>query len=81
MRELLPTSLTVSTSPQLNSLNISVRTFSTSVNNDPLSSVKNSANEALNEAKVNRLKSAKGCILPKPLLALCRIALFDDCKE
>jgi hypothetical protein len=54
---------------------------STPVNDNPLPSVENAADDALNEANVNRLKPTKFGVLPEPILALCCIALFDDCEE
>src|ERR1700733_11831923 len=54
---------------------------SASVNNDPLSSVKNSADDALNEHHVNRLKAAEHGVLPKPILGSSRVALFDYREE
>jgi len=58
-----------------------VCTVSTSIDDDPLSSIKNSANDTLNEADINHLKSTKHRVLPKPDVVLCCIALFDNCEE
>jgi hypothetical protein len=62
-------------------LDVRVCMVSTSVDNDPLPSVENAANNALNKAKVHRLKSAKCCVLPETIPALDRVALFDDREE
>ena len=66
---------------RLAGLNVCMCTRSTSVNDNPFSSVKNPANDTLNESDVDRLKSAEFDILPKPFPALCCVALLDNCKE
>ena len=63
----------------LTGLNVRVRMVSASVNNDPLPSVKNPTNNALDKSDVDCLESAKCCVLPESLL-LNRFALLDDCK-
>ena len=64
----------------LTSLNVCMRTVSASVDNDPLPSVENPTNNALNEPDIDRLESAKRGILPESLLLSC-FALLDDRKE
>jgi len=64
---------------QFADLNVRMCTSSTSINDNPFPSVENPANNALDKSNVNRLKSTKFHILPKSLLALFCVALFDDC--
>ena len=78
MHELLQRSIAMTILLWSTSLNVRMCAVPTSVNNDPLTSVKNPANNTLNETKVNSLEPTKNCVLPKSLPALCRIALLDD---
>jgi hypothetical protein len=66
---------------QLTGLNVCVCTGSASVNDDPFPSVKNPANNTLNESNVNHLKSTKFDVLPEPLPGPRCVALLDDCEE
>ena len=61
-------------------LNVRMRTISASIDNDPLPSVENLTNNALDESDVDRLEPAKCGILPESLPLSC-FALLDDCKE
>lgn len=62
-------------------LDVCVCTLSTPINDDPLPSVKNPTNGALNESEVDRFKPTKYHALPNSLLALGRVALLDNCEE
>jgi hypothetical protein len=53
----------------------------TSVNNDPLPSIENSADNALDEADVNCFEATECGVLPKPIIASRGVALFDDGEE